>query len=55
MKYLVTFEKYYTYEVDANNFDEAEKKAYEEFKVNNTNYDHVEVCLNEKFEQFIVT
>ena len=55
MKYLVTFEKYYTYEDDANSFDEAEEEAYKDFKadmrcpVADTSYDRVEVCLHEKF------
>lgn len=61
MKYLVTFEKYYTYEVEASDLEEAEEKAYEDFKVDmrypvaDTSYDHVEVCLHEKFPQFILS
>lgn len=56
MKYLVTFEKYYTYEVEANNEDEAFDNAYEDFRcdmrypVADTSYDSVEVCLNGKLD-----
>ena len=55
MKYTVTFEKYYTYEVEANDYDEAFDNAYEEFKsdmrylVADMSYDNVEVCKDELF------
>ena len=59
MKYIVTFEKYYEYEVEGNNADEAYENAYAEFEedmlhpVVDTSYDDVEICLHEKFPQFI--
>lgn len=54
--YIVTFAQYYTYCVEAENEDEAENKAYKEFKsdmlipVANTRYDDVEIECNEEDE-----
>lgn len=59
MKYRVTFEKHYTYEVEANNADEAYDNAYKKYDndmyrivlnpcLTGTDYDHVEICADEK-------
>ena len=49
MKYTVTFVKYYDYEIEANNENEAMDKAYEEYcnsmhsPIADTTYDDVEI------------
>lgn len=54
MNYTVTFVQYYTYEVEAENDQEAENKAYEEFRADmccpiaHTHYDDVEVECDEE-------
>ena len=65
MKYKVRFEKYYTYEVEANNSNEAYDNAYKKYKedmyriVTNPcsldfNYDDVEICMDENLDMFIL-
>ena len=57
--YVVTFTQYYTYQVEANNEQDAENNAYNLFKqemyypVANTSYDKLEIeCLDEDEEEY---
>ena len=57
--YVVTFTQYYTYQVEADNEQEAEDIAYNNFKsemrrpIANTSYDEVEIeCLDEDEEDY---
>ena len=57
--YVVTFTQYYTYQVEANNEQEAENTAYGLFKqemcypVANTSYDELEIeCLDEDEDDY---